>query len=92
LKKGVFVVTSNKAVAVKYNDDLPAPFVLAKGKDKLADRLIEIARGNGIQIIEGKDLTEKLFLLDIDSYIPESMYSVMAEILAFVYAIDDKSK
>ena len=79
---------SSKAVAVKYNEDLPAPFIVAKGRDKVAEKLIAIAKANDIQIVEGKDFTEQLFLLDIDSYIPESLYTVMAEILAFVYTID----
>jgi flagellar biosynthesis protein len=74
-----------KAVAVKYHQDLPAPFVVAKGKRALAKKLVQMAKEHGIEIIEEETLADRLVTLDIGSWIPEDLYAVMAEILAFVY-------
>ncbi|HUX22722.1 MAG TPA: EscU/YscU/HrcU family type III secretion system export apparatus switch protein, partial [Spirochaetia bacterium] len=41
----------DKAVAVKYARGLPAPFVVAKGRHELAQRLIEIAESSGVEIV-----------------------------------------
>ena len=74
-----------RAVALRYDESLPAPFVLAKGRGELASRLLEIAREYGIEVVEDDLLTESLFLLDIDEAIPEKMFEVVAALLAYVY-------
>ena len=75
-----------KAVAVRYKpgeDD--APRVTAKGRSKVAERILELAREHGIPIKEDPDLVEVLSRLDLDQEIPPDLYVVVAEILAFVY-------
>lgn len=79
-----------KAVAVKYIRDLPAPFVIAKGKENIARKLVQIAQNHGITILEEKDLSERLFEVETGEFIPEEVYEIMAEILAFVYNITGK--
>ena len=74
-----------RAVALRYDESLPAPFVLAKGRGELANRLLEIARQYGIEVVEDELLTESLFLLDIDEVIPEKMFEIVAALLAYVY-------
>ena len=76
-----------KAVAVKYSRELPAPFIVAKGKGELAGKLLKIAREHNIEIIENRDLTESLIKLDIDDFIPEEFYEIMAQIIIFVRAL-----
>ncbi len=76
-----------KAVAVKYSKELPAPFVVARGKGELAKKLLEIAKANNIEIIENRDLAESLITLDIDDFIPEEFYEIMAQIIIFVKAL-----
>jgi type III secretion system FlhB-like substrate exporter len=74
-----------KAVAIRYHQDLPAPFIVAKGKKELAHKLVSIAEEHKIQILKQDELTERLFCLDVGSLIPENVYGLVAEILAFVY-------
>lgn len=74
----------DKAVAVKYTPDLPAPFILAKGKGKLAALIAKIAGENGIEIINLPELADNLIELETGSLIPEEYYEIVAELLLFV--------
>lgn len=80
----------SNAVALKYNRDLPAPFVIAKGRGATAARIERIARDNDIEIVKDSALTEGLIDLDIGSYIPEHLYAVVAELLAYIYSVQAK--
>jgi type III secretion system FlhB-like substrate exporter len=73
-----------KAAAIQYTEDLPAPIVLAKGKGLLAKRIKEIALEQGIQIVDQPDLADALVELPLGSLIPEEFYRIVAEILVFV--------
>ncbi|UCF98962.1 MAG: EscU/YscU/HrcU family type III secretion system export apparatus switch protein [Spirochaetaceae bacterium] len=73
-----------KAAAIQYNDDLPAPIVLATGKGMLAKRIKQIARDHGIQIVDQPDLADALVELPLGSLIPEKYYRIVAEILVYV--------
>lgn len=76
----------NKAVALGYNkEEDPAPKVLAKGSGRTAEAIIAIAEKEGVPVLENKLLTESLYEREIRDYIPEDWYSLVAEILAFVY-------
>ncbi len=81
-----------KAVAVKYIRDLPAPFVIAKGKNNIARKLVQIARERGISILREETLSERLFELETGEFVPEEVYEVVAEILAFVYTTTGKTE
>ena len=74
-----------KAVALSYDSSDFAPKVIAKGKKKIAEQIIEIAKEYGIPIEENESLVSALFELDIDDYIPEELFTVVAELLAFIY-------
>lgn len=83
----------NKAVALKYEHSQDkAPLIVAKGSGKLAEKIIETAKKYGIQIYEDKELVSNLMKLDIGDYIPEELYPVVAQILAFIYSLDKKAK
>jgi len=77
----------DKAVAVKYLSGMPAPFVVAKGRENLARRLIEMARDHGVEVLEMPRLAESLFVLETGDWIPEEYFEVIAEVLAFVYQL-----
>lgn len=78
-----------KAVALKYERGKdPAPKVTAKGRGAVAERILAIARENNIPIKQDKTLLEALYKLDINEEIPEDLYRVIAEILAFVYRMN----
>jgi len=77
-------VQSETAVALRYTEDLPAPLVVAAGKGRLAEAIARIARETGVTLVQDADLAETLVRLDVNTIIPESLYEVIAEILAFV--------
>lgn len=74
-----------KAVALIYNSNEKAPRVIAKGYNRIAEKIIEIAKRNEIPIEFDNFLVDVLIQLEIGDYIPEELYEILAEILAFVY-------
>jgi flagellar biosynthesis protein len=77
------------AIALKYQPKSDnAPRVTAKGKGKVAEKIIEIAKKNNIYIHNDPDLIEILSQLDINDQIPPDLYIVAAELLAFVYSLN----
>jgi flagellar biosynthesis protein len=75
------------AVAIKYTEGEHAPKIIAKGKNRLADLIVKIARENDVAIQEHRLLSEALMQFDVGEYIPEEMYEVVAQILAYVYRV-----
>ncbi|ROR30782.1 flagellar biosynthetic protein FlhB [Mobilisporobacter senegalensis] len=80
------------AVAIKYDKDSnSAPIVIAKGADYMALKIKEIARENQIEIVENKPLARMLYYnVDLDSEIPNELYQMVAEVLAYVYGLKNK--
>jgi flagellar biosynthetic protein FlhB len=72
------------AIALQYNALLaPAPILLAKGADHLAEKIKEIAREHGIPIRENKPLARALYKdADIGEMIPEALFQAVAAVLA----------
>jgi len=82
----------DKAAALKYNrGDASAPKMIAKGRGKIAEKIVEIAKAHNIPIKEDKDLVEFLSTLDLYQEIPQELYKAVAEILAFIYLVKDKA-
>jgi len=82
-----------KAVALKYQPKSDnAPKVIAKGKGKVADKIIEIAREHNLYVHNDPDLIEILSQLDINEQIPPDLYVVIAELLSFVYSLNSGEK
>jgi type III secretion system FlhB-like substrate exporter len=76
-----------KALAIQYREDFPAPLICAKGRGDLAERLIEIARKHGIEVVKEEAVTEGLFHLERGDFIPPEYYAAIAEMIAFVYKV-----
>ncbi len=82
-----------RAVALKYESKSDnAPKVIAKGKGKVAEKIIDIAKKHNILIHDDPDLIEVLSQLDIYEEIPTELYAVVAELLAFIYALNSGEK
>lgn len=81
------------AVALKYDQDKNrAPEVIAKGKDYLAMKIVEIAEKNDIMCVEDPPLARSLYAdVDIGREIPYELYNAVAEILTVVYREKNKS-
>ncbi len=78
-----------QAVALQYNPDDVAPKIIATGKGKVAEKIIEKAKESNVAVHEDSKLADTLSKLDIGDYIPPELYEVVAEILVFV---DDMEK
>ncbi len=61
------------------------PKVVAGGRGRIAEQILEIAFANGVRVREDADLAQMLTSIDIESEIPVEAFAAVAEILAFVY-------
>lgn len=81
------------AVGIKYqqgeNGD-NAPKIIAKGFGDLADEIIALAKKNGVIIHEDEELAKLLNQLDLGQEIPENLYYIIAELIAFSYVLQGK--
>ena len=80
------------AVALRYKDgEDSAPKVMAKGVDNLAFKIREIATENGIHIVENPPLARELYkVTDVGQSIPDNLFQAVAEVLAYVYKLNNK--
>jgi flagellar biosynthetic protein FlhB len=74
------------AVALRYDGALPAPVVVAKGKNLVAVQIRRIATENNVPIVPDPPLARSLHAsVEIDRMIPAELYAAVAQVLAFVY-------
>ena len=78
-----------QAVALAYDDvnDF-APKVAAKGRGLIAEQIIAKAKESGVVVHESKELVAMLMQVDLDDHIPPALYQAIAEILAWLYAME----
>ena len=77
------------AVSLQYKKDInTAPKVTAKGQGWMAEKIIKMAQEKNIPIREDKDLLNLLSEIDVGREVPESLYKVVAELLAWVYQLN----
>jgi len=82
------------AVALRYDaEKMAAPRVVAKGADLVAQRIKEIARKNGIPLVENVPLARALHKsVKVGGSVPRSLYQAVAEVLAYVYRLKGRTK
>ncbi len=74
------------AVALRYERDMPAPMVVAKGRDLIAEQIKEVARWHGIPTLENPPLAQVLYrTVAVGQEIPAKLYIAVAEILALIH-------
>lgn len=79
------------AVAIKYEEGTSAPVLVAKGMDNMAQQIKKIARENEVHIIQNPPLARSLYAdVEIDRPIPEALFAAVAEVLAYVYKMNQK--
>jgi len=92
IKDADVVVTNPNhfAVALSYQvGGTAAPVVIAKGMNLIAERIKEEAKNLGVTIFEQPELARALyFTTDINSQIPEQLYKVVAEVIAYVFNLN----
>lgn len=78
----------DQAIALGYDAESDiAPRVLATGRGAVAERILEIARQNNIPIQQDPVLTAALATLDVDELVPPELYTVLAELFAYIYKV-----
>lgn len=78
------------AVALAYQKSDNAPRVVAKGYGVLAETIIERARAAGVYVHESPELVSLLMQVDLDEHIPPQLYVAVAELLAWLYHLDQE--
>jgi flagellar biosynthesis protein len=77
-----------KAAALRYERSERAPKVVASGRDRVAQRILEEAERAGVPVREDAALVEALAGLELGTEIGEELYAAVAEALAWAYALD----
>jgi flagellar biosynthetic protein FlhB/flagellar biosynthesis protein len=82
---------SQIAIAIKYDKEKDqAPRVVAKGLQFKAEKIREIAKQYGVPIMKNVNLANALYRVDVGEEIPENLYDAVAEVLNFVYALQQE--
>lgn len=77
-----------KAVAVKYDEGIEVPLIMAKGEGRIADKIVNEASARSIPITENTTLVDMLSIQNVGSEVPEQAWKALAQIFAFI--LEDK--
>ena len=82
-----------QAIAIKYDaSKKKAPTIVASGRGRIATEILTLAEKNEIPMIEDEKLSKLLSSLKIKSEIPPHLFKLVAEILAFIFFLEQKAK
>ena len=79
---------TQQAIALAYETGDFAPRVVAKGRGLVAEQIIARAREHDVFVHESKELVSLLMQIDLDDHIPPKLYMAIAEILAWLYRLE----
>lgn len=89
MNKGPFAHNPNQqAIALAYESGDYAPKVVAKGRGLMAEQIIARAKEHDVFVHESKELVAMLMQVDLDDHIPPALYQAIAEILAWLYKME----
>ena len=80
------------AVALAYDTGDTAPKVVAKGRGLIAREIIARAHEAGVYVHESPELVSLLMEVDLDQRIPPNLYIAVAELLAWIYRIENREE
>jgi len=81
------------AVALKYDETLIAPVVIAKGSDQIALKIREIAKAHEVPMFAAPPLARAIFYsTKLDRAIPEGLYLAVAQVLAYIFQLKEYKK
>jgi flagellar biosynthetic protein FlhB len=77
------------AVALKYDEKaIGAPRVVAKGTDRLALRIRDLAAESGVPVLQAPPLARALYAhVELDAEVPAQLFAAVAQVLAWVYQL-----
>jgi flagellar biosynthesis protein len=77
------------AIAMRYDIEKDAaPVILAAGRGEFADDILKIAEEHKIPFYEDKGLADLLLKLEVNTQVPQELYALVAEVLAFIFRLD----
>ncbi len=82
-------MVDKSAVGLSY-DGQGAPKIVAKGHGALADEIIRLAKEHGVLVHEDENLNRLLQQMELGSEIPQELYLLIAELIAFSYVLQGK--
>jgi flagellar biosynthetic protein FlhB len=78
------------AVALRYDDNMRAPRVVAKGLDLVAQRIRSVAGQHEVPLVTAPPLARALYhTTRIGQEIPAALYAAVAQVLAYVYRVHE---
>ena len=77
------------AIALRYSPSEGTPKMVAKGEGHIAEEILRLAREHDIPLRQDPALAGVLAALDIGAFIPPELFRAVAEVLAFVYKMND---
>ena len=95
IPKANVVVTNptHYAVAIRYDEAMRAPTVVAKGSFLLAERIIDLAREHKVTVVRTPPFARALYHhAQLGEEIPAALYTAAAEVLAYIYQLDHYHK
>lgn len=82
---------ASAAVAISYNEEKKSPFVSALGYESRAQAIIDMAKEQGVYVHKDPVLLNELKALKEGEQVPEQLFQIIAEILAFSYLLQGKT-
>jgi flagellar biosynthesis protein len=79
------------AVAIRYEQGHDnTPRVIAKGSGLIAEQILATAKQHTVPVYQNKTLATMLMAVELDREIPPELYQAVAEVLAYIYRLDQK--
>lgn len=76
------------AVALKYNESMSAPILVAKGMDLVAARIRDKAQEHDIPLVSLPPLARAIyFSTELEDEVPNGLYKAVAKVLAYIYQL-----
>jgi flagellar biosynthesis protein len=84
--------TRRQATALAYEagNREATPRVVAKGYGMVADMIVQRAKDAGLYVHESPEMVSLLMQVDLDAHIPPALYQAVAELLSWVYRLEDE--
>lgn len=73
-----------KSVALRWDESLPAPLVVAKGSGRMAERIDNLAQDAGVPVVQDDLIVAGLEPIDIGEFVPPEYWELVARVLAFI--------
>lgn len=82
-----------RAVGLQYTPELGLPTVIAKGVGPVAEEMLSSTlQINGPRLVRDPELLEQLYRLPVDSVIDPKLFQIIATVLTYVFAVNEKMK